>query len=300
MVPVVNIYASGGLSLNMGASSITPGETASFSVSLPEADEEGYTLSVNVSPSASLSSSDVSTSGSSCTVSSKDLDGMSSLSFTVSPGEVTEETTYTVSVTAGSDSDSGSFTVSPAVQEEEESEGETGGEESASSRESGQTGQSNENSQDKQNSQDDNQMSGGKMPSGKGMKKGNMPSGGSAGSVAGASGASGASVGGSNSGSATAGSSSTTYQGSEDNYLKKLMVKGYSFTQTFDKTCDTYFLTAEKGTRKLKVKAKAQDDDATVVISGAKKLKSGRNKILITVTSESGTVRTYRIYADVA
>ena len=47
-------------------------------------------------------------------------------------------------------------------------------------------------------------------------------------------------------------------------------------------------------------KAKAQDDDATVVISGAKKLKSGRNKILITVTSESGTVRTYRIYADVA
>ena len=86
------------------------------------------------------------------------------------------------------------------------------------------------------------------------------------------------------------------YKGSDNNYLKKLSVKGCTLNREFSKENTTYFITVEKETKKLNITATAQDDDAIVCVYGNNNLKEGTNKILITVTAENGNVRNYRIY----
>ena len=89
---------------------------------------------------------------------------------------------------------------------------------------------------------------------------------------------------------------STTYQGSNNNYLKSLEVSGLEFDSSFRKTTSDYFLTVDKNTNSVKVSAVAEDSTAIVTVYGNTNLKEGRNKVIINVTAEDGSVRTYRIF----
>lgn len=88
-----------------------------------------------------------------------------------------------------------------------------------------------------------------------------------------------------------------TYYGSNNNYLKKLKVKGISLNTKFNKENTTYFINVTD-TSSLKITATAEDDDAKVVITGNDNIKQGTNKILIAVTAENGDVRYYRIFVN--
>ena len=87
-----------------------------------------------------------------------------------------------------------------------------------------------------------------------------------------------------------------TYNGSDNNYLNSLVVDGYELNKTFNKENATYFVTVDSSVESININATAEDSGAIVCVSGADNLKTGTNKILISVTSESGAVRTYRIY----
>lgn len=89
---------------------------------------------------------------------------------------------------------------------------------------------------------------------------------------------------------------STTYQGSNNNYLKSLEVSGLEFDSSFRKTTSDYFLTIDKDTNSVKVSAVAEDTSAIVTVYGNTNLKEGKNKVIINVTAEDGSIRTYRIF----
>jgi hypothetical protein len=84
------------------------------------------------------------------------------------------------------------------------------------------------------------------------------------------------------------------YNGSNNNYLSSLEIDGVELTADFNKEKTTYFATVE-GLDSITVTAIAEDSDSKVSITGTD-LKSGENKILISVTAENGNVRYYRIY----
>ena len=98
------------------------------------------------------------------------------------------------------------------------------------------------------------------------------------------------------SGTSSSSDSSTTYQGSADNYLKKLSVSGYDFTQKFNKTRDTYYVNVPESVTSLKVSATPSDSSADVKIAGNGNISEDMSKIMINVTADNGDVRTYRIY----
>lgn len=87
-----------------------------------------------------------------------------------------------------------------------------------------------------------------------------------------------------------------TYQGSQNNYLSSLSIKNVKFKNNFRKTTLDYFAKVEENTKSVTVNAVAEDSSAIVTISGNTNLKSGLNKILITVTADDGSIKTYRIY----
>ena len=87
-----------------------------------------------------------------------------------------------------------------------------------------------------------------------------------------------------------------TYNGSDNNYLSNLLVEGYTLNKTFNKESTTYFITVESSVTNVNIDATSEESNATVCVSGANNLKTGTNKVLISVTSESGEVRTYRLY----
>jgi hypothetical protein len=85
-----------------------------------------------------------------------------------------------------------------------------------------------------------------------------------------------------------------TYNGSNNNYLSSLEIDGVQLTTDFSKEKSTYFTTVE-GLETITVTADAEDSNSKVAITGTT-LKSGENKVLISVTAENGDVRYYRIY----
>lgn len=91
-------------------------------------------------------------------------------------------------------------------------------------------------------------------------------------------------------------SKDTTYQGSSNNYLSVLSVNGYEFSNGFDKTTNDYFITVDNSVSSLKVTATPEDSTATVTVYGNASIETGKNKIIINVTAEDSSVRTYRIY----
>lgn len=87
-----------------------------------------------------------------------------------------------------------------------------------------------------------------------------------------------------------------TYNGSDNNYLSELSIEGYSLNKDFSKENSTYFVTVGNEVETLKLSAAVEDDTADLCIYGNENLKSGTNKILISITAENGNVRNYRIY----
>lgn len=88
-----------------------------------------------------------------------------------------------------------------------------------------------------------------------------------------------------------------TYKGSQNNYLKSLNITGVEFKNEFKKTTADYFARLDDDDlEKVTVNAVAEDSTAIVTIYGNTNLKDGKNKILINVTADNGSVRTYRIY----
>lgn len=93
----------------------------------------------------------------------------------------------------------------------------------------------------------------------------------------------------------TAQGETVTYNGSSNNYLKKLRIEGYEFTTNFTKENTNYFIKLDDGVDSLNLTAIAEDDEAKICIYGNEEVEDGK-KILISVTAENGSVRTYRIY----
>lgn len=87
------------------------------------------------------------------------------------------------------------------------------------------------------------------------------------------------------------------YNGSDNNYLKELSIKGYEMTTKFKKENLTYFIKLEEDVNSLNITAKAEHSEAKVCVYGNTNIKNG-SKILISVTAENGSVRTYRIYVS--
>ena len=91
-------------------------------------------------------------------------------------------------------------------------------------------------------------------------------------------------------------SQDTTYQGSQNNYLSNLSITGIEFENNFKKTTSTYFAKVDENVTSVTVNATPEDSTSIVTVYGNNNLESGKNKILINVTAESGSVRTYKIY----
>ena len=89
---------------------------------------------------------------------------------------------------------------------------------------------------------------------------------------------------------------SAIYNGSNNNYLKNLSVKGIELNTSFNKENTTYFIKVTN-TSNLTITATAEDSTAKVVITGNDSIKEGTNKILIAVMAENGDTRYYRIFA---
>lgn len=88
-----------------------------------------------------------------------------------------------------------------------------------------------------------------------------------------------------------------TYNGSNNNYLKSLKIKGIELNTSFNKENTTYFIKVTN-TSNLKITATAEDSSAKVAVVGNDNLKQGTNKILISVTAENGDIRYYRIFVN--
>lgn len=87
-----------------------------------------------------------------------------------------------------------------------------------------------------------------------------------------------------------------TYNGSDNNYLNSLKIKGYSFTKSFQREKTTYFVTVKNSTTKLNISYTKSSSASNVVVTGNSGLKVGVNKVLVTVNAENGESRVYRIY----
>lgn len=85
------------------------------------------------------------------------------------------------------------------------------------------------------------------------------------------------------------------YNGSRNNYLASLEIDGETLNTTFNKENTTYFVQTE-GKTELNVSVTKEDSKSKVYITGNTSLKTGENKILISVTAENGNVRYYRLY----
>ena len=101
---------------------------------------------------------------------------------------------------------------------------------------------------------------------------------------------------GNNSGSVSKSNASTTYKGSSNNYLSNITIKGYTLNKSFIKERLTYFVTVPNSVKSLNISATKEDSNASVNISGNSNFNVGVNKVLITVTSQDGRIKNYRIY----
>lgn len=91
-------------------------------------------------------------------------------------------------------------------------------------------------------------------------------------------------------------STTNIYQGSQNNYLKSLSITGIELKNEFKKTTLDYFATVDKNITNVKVNAVAEDSSSVVTVYGNTDLQEGKNKVIIAVTSEDGSVKNYKIY----
>lgn len=98
-------------------------------------------------------------------------------------------------------------------------------------------------------------------------------------------------------GSVSTSTETAVYNGSSNNYLSNLEIEGITLNTNFSKERGTYFAEVENQTS-VNVTAVKEDESAKVCITGNESFKSGKNKILISVTAENGDVRYYRIWVE--
>lgn len=96
--------------------------------------------------------------------------------------------------------------------------------------------------------------------------------------------------------SSSSNNTADTYKGSSNKYLSNIEVEGYQLTPNFNITNTTYFLQVESDVTKLNISTEKYDSSEIVTIYGNEDLKTGTNKILINVTAEDGSTKTYRIF----
>lgn len=85
------------------------------------------------------------------------------------------------------------------------------------------------------------------------------------------------------------------YKGSDNNYLSNLEIEGETLNTAFNKENSTYFVETS-GNTELNINTITEDSNAKVYITGNDNLKTGDNKILISVTAQNGDVRYYRVF----
>ncbi len=81
-------------------------------------------------------------------------------------------------------------------------------------------------------------------------------------------------------------------QGSDDTSLKKLEIEGFTLQ---DEGNDTYSCTVGKATKKVKIIAEANDENAKVKGDGEVELQEGLNELDLIVEAENGFSRSYRL-----
>lgn len=86
------------------------------------------------------------------------------------------------------------------------------------------------------------------------------------------------------------------YQGSQNNYLSSLSIEGIELKNEFKKTTLNYFAEVGSDVTSVTINAVPEDSNSVVTVYGNTDLQSGKNKIIISVTSEDGSVRNYKIY----
>ena len=89
--------------------------------------------------------------------------------------------------------------------------------------------------------------------------------------------------------------SSNSSDQSDNNYLSKLEIEGYNIEPKFNKTTNNYVLQITDEITDINVIAEADSSKASVIGTGKRTIKSGDNRIEVTVTSESGKDKTYTI-----
>ena len=82
------------------------------------------------------------------------------------------------------------------------------------------------------------------------------------------------------------------------NYLKDLSVVGYTLSPTFNKTTGHYEVTVPNVVDEVQIKATKEDTESTLTGTGYKTLDYGKNTFYVTVTSVSGSVRTYTVVVN--
>lgn len=82
---------------------------------------------------------------------------------------------------------------------------------------------------------------------------------------------------------------------SSDNYLKSLVPSDGTLSPSFDKNQSNYQITVPRGTTSIKFDAIPSHSGATVKVEGNDNLKIGYNTVLVTVTAQDGSKRTYSI-----
>ena len=87
---------------------------------------------------------------------------------------------------------------------------------------------------------------------------------------------------------------------STDNNLASLEVEGYELDKTFEKNITDYVVNVDSDVTKVNIKATANDKEAKISGTGEVEVHEGSNLFEITVTSQSGAVKTYKLTVNVA
>ncbi|MBR6763938.1 MAG: cadherin-like beta sandwich domain-containing protein [Clostridia bacterium] len=83
--------------------------------------------------------------------------------------------------------------------------------------------------------------------------------------------------------------------GSPNNKLSDISVKGYDLTPDFDMDTNEYDLVVGNGVASVEITAAAYDKTATIQGTGTHNLTVGDNTIILTVTAENGDIREYTL-----
>ncbi|MCM1106561.1 MAG: cadherin-like beta sandwich domain-containing protein [Blautia sp.] len=86
-----------------------------------------------------------------------------------------------------------------------------------------------------------------------------------------------------------------TAVGNPNNYLKTLVVAGYSLTPSFDGATEKYSLVVDAGVKSIDVSASAVAGTSKITGTGSIQLNAGTNTIEIVCTSGSGNAKTYTL-----